>query len=248
MGEDDLEEKLGAEAQILREKFDAAFWCEDLSTFALALDGKKTPCRVRTSNAGHTLFTGLALPERAARIAETMLSRDFFTGWGIRTVAIDELRYNPISYHNGSVWPHDNAIIALGLARYGFASHAARVFAAIFEAAGSQDLRRLPELFCGFTRKTHRGPTAYPVACAPQAWASAAPFALLTACLGMELRCEQNSLIFRNPVIPPFLDHMIFNGLTLGSSVIDVKLQRHSDDVTVNLLRRQGDAKVMLVK
>jgi glycogen debranching enzyme len=122
MGEHDLEKKLRAEAQILREKFDAAFWCADLGTFALALDGSKAPCRARASNAGHALYSGIALPERAKHIAETMLSRDFFTGWGIRTVAIDEPRYNPISYHNGSVWPHDNVIIALGLARYGFAS------------------------------------------------------------------------------------------------------------------------------
>ena len=248
MGEYDFEMKLRTEAQILREKFETAFWCDDLGTFALALDGNKAPCRVRTSNAGHALFTGIAVPERAARIAETLLGRDFFTGWGIRTVARDEARYNPISYHNGSVWPHDNAIIALGLARYGFASHAAIVFAAMFEAAASQELRRLPELFCGFTRKTHRGPTAYPVACAPQAWASAAPFALLEACLGMELLYEDNSVTFRDPVFPPFLDHVIFNELRLGSSMIDVKLQRHGDDVTVNLLRRQGDAKVMLVK
>jgi glycogen debranching enzyme len=203
---------------------------------------------VRASNAGHALYSGIALPERAKHIAETMLSRDFFTGWGIRTVAIDEPRYNPISYHNGSVWPHDNAIIALGLARYGFASHAARVFAAMFEVAPSQELRRLPELFCGFTRKMHRGPTAYPVACAPQAWACAAPFALLSACLGMELRFEENSLTFRDPVFPAFLDHVVFSGLRLGHSMIDVKLQRHGDHVTVNLLRRHGDAKVILVK
>ena len=188
------------------------------------------------------------MPGRAARVAETLLSHDFFTEWRIRTVAREEARYNPISYHNGSVWPHDNAIIALGLARYGLASPAARVFAAMFEAGASQELRRLPELFCGFTRKAHRGPTAYPVACAPQAWASAAPFALLAACLGMELRYEDNSVTFRDPFIPPFLDHVIFNELRLGSSMIDVKLQRHGDDVTVSLVCRQGDAKVVLVK
>jgi glycogen debranching enzyme len=183
MGEHDLEKKLRAEAQILREKFDAAFWCADLGTFALTLDGSKAPCRARA----------------------------------------------------------DNAIIALGLARYGFASHAARVFAAMFEVAPSQELRRLPELFCGLTRKMHRGPTAYPVACAPQAWACAAPFALLSACLGMELRFEENSLTFHDPVFPAFLDHVIVSGLRLGHSMIDVKLQRHGDHVTVNLLRRHGE-------
>jgi glycogen debranching enzyme len=248
MGEYDLEIKLRGAAQILRKNFEAAFWCEDLGTYALALDGDKNPCRVRTSNAGHALLTGIAAPGRAARVAETLLGPNSFSGWGIRTVASGAARFNPISYHNGSVWPHDNAMIALGLARYGFVSQAAKVFSAMFEAAAYQDLRRLPELFCGFIRKPHRGPTAYPVACAPQAWASAAPFAFLGACLGMELRHEANSVSFRAPVLPAFLDCVVLNHLSLGNSRLDVKLQRHGDDVTLNLLRRRGDAMVMLVK
>jgi len=246
MGEYELETKLRGEAQALQKNFAAAFWCEDIGTFALALDGDKNPCRVRTSNAGHALFTGIAAPGLAARVAETLLGPDSFSGWG--TVASGEARFNPISYHNGSIWPHDNAMIALGYARYGLASHAARVFSAMFEAAAYQELRRLPELYCGFIRKRHRGPTAYPVACAPQAWASAAPFAFLEACLGMQLRQEANAVSFRDPVMPAFLDHVTINHLSLGNSRIDLKLQRHGSDVTLNLLRRRGDAKVMLVK
>jgi len=248
MGEYDLQTGLRGEAQSLQQQFGAAFWCDDLGTYALALDGDKNPCRVRTSNAGHALFTGIAAPERAARVAETLLGRDSFSGWGIRTVASGEARFNPISYHNGSVWPHDNAMIALGLARYGLPWHAAKVFSAMFEAAAYQELRRLPELFCGFIRKPHRGPTAYPVACAPQAWASAAPFAFLEACLGMELRHEASSMSFRDPVMPAFLDFVTLNQLSLGKSRLDLRLHRHGRDVTLNLLRRQGDAKVMLVK
>ncbi|HEY4847575.1 MAG TPA: amylo-alpha-1,6-glucosidase [Methylocella sp.] len=248
MGEVDFEIKLRGEAQGLQKNFGAAFWCEDLGTYALALDGHKSPCRVRTSNAGHALFTGIAAPERAARLAGTLLGRDSFSGWGIRTVASGEARFNPISYHNGSVWPHDNAMIALGLARYGFPWHAAKVFSAMFEAAAYQELRRLPELFCGFIRKPRRGPTAYPVACAPQAWASAAPFAFLGACLGMDLQYEANSVSFRDPAMPAFLDYVTLNQLSLGKSRLDLRLHRHGRDVTLNLLRRQGDAKVMLVK
>ena len=248
MGEYDLEAKLRGEAHALQKNFEGAFWCEDIGTYALALDGEKTPCRVRTSNAGHALFTGIAAPQRAARVAETLLGRDSFSGWGIRTVASGEARFNPISYHNGSIWPHDNAMIALGFARYGLVSHAAQVFSAMFDAAAYQDLRRLPELFCGFIRKRHRGPTAYPVACAPQAWASAAPFAFLEACLGMDLRHESNAVSFRDPVMPAFLDHVTLNQLSSGNSRVDLKLQRHGSDVTLNLLRRRGDAKVMLVK
>jgi glycogen debranching enzyme len=248
LGEYDFEKRLRGEAQGLQKNFGAAFWCEDLGTFALALDGDKCPCRVRTSNAGHALFTGIAAPEQAARLVETLLGRDSFSGWGIRTVASGEARFNPISYHNGSVWPHDNAMIALGLARYGFPWHAAKVFSAMFEAAAYQELRRLPELFCGFIRKPHRGPTAYPVACAPQAWASAAPFAFLKACLGMDVRHEANSVSFRNPAMPAFLNYVTLNQLSLGKSRLDLTLHRHGRDVTLNLLRRQGDAKVMLIK
>jgi glycogen debranching enzyme len=248
LGEYDFEKRLRGEAQGLQKNFGAAFWCEDLGTFALALDGDKCPCRVRTSNAGHALFTGIAAPEQAARLVETLLGRDSFSGWGIRTVASGEARFNPISYHNGSVWPHDNAMIALGLARYGYPWHAAKVFSAMFEAAAYQELRRLPELFCGFIRKPHRGPTAYPVACAPQAWASAAPFAFLKACLGMDVRHEANSVSFRNPAMPAFLNYVTLNQLSLGKSRLDLTLHRHGRDVTLNLLRRQGDAKVMLIK
>ena len=215
MAEYDLEAKLRGEAHALQKNFEGAFWCEDIGTYALALDGEKTPCRVRTSNAGHALFTGIAAPQRAARVAETLLGRDLFSGWGIRTLASGEARFNPISYHNGSIWPHDNAMIALGFTRYGLVSHAAQVFSAMFEAAAYQDLRRLPELFCGFIRKRHRGPTAYPVACAPQAWASAAPFSFLEACLGMDLRHEANTVSFRDPVMPAFLDHVTLNQLSL---------------------------------
>ncbi|HUI19421.1 MAG TPA: amylo-alpha-1,6-glucosidase [Methylocella sp.] len=248
MGEPDFEMKLRSEALNLRKNFESVFWCEDLGTFALALDGDKNPCRVRTSNAGHALFTGIASSGRAARVAETLLSPDSFNGWGIRTVASGEARFNPISYHNGSIWPHDNAMIALGFARYGLVTRAAQVFSAMFEAAAYQELRRLPELFCGFTRKPHRGPTAYPVACAPQAWASAAPFAFLEACLGMELRYEANAMSFRDPVMPSFLDRVTLHNLSLGGSRIDLKFDRHGSDVTLNLLQRRGDTKIMLIK
>uniref|UniRef100_UPI00378369B7 amylo-alpha-1,6-glucosidase n=1 Tax=Methylocella sp. TaxID=1978226 RepID=UPI00378369B7 len=173
LGEDRAAERLEAQAARLRDAFEDAFWQEDLGLYALALDGRKKPCRVRASNAGHALFAGVASPERAKTVARTLLGRSFFSGWGVRTVASSEARYNPISYHNGSIWPHDNALIALGFTRYALGREAAQVFSAIFDAGTHQDLRRLPELFCGFSRKPHRGPTAYPVACAPQAWAAA---------------------------------------------------------------------------
>src|SRR5262249_45902220 len=162
-------EALEAQAHKLAQHFEAAFWCPEISTYALALDGKKQPCRVRTSNAGQVLFTGIAKREHALEVTAGLLRPNFFTGWGIRTVASEEVRYNPMSYHNGSVWPHDNALIALGFARYDLKGAVERVFKGMFEAAQYMDLRRLPELFCGFQRGRGRGPTLYPVACSPPA-------------------------------------------------------------------------------
>jgi glycogen debranching enzyme len=248
LGHSKVSDRLASEANQLRERFEAAFWCEDIGTYALALDGKKRPCRVRTSNAGHALFAGIASPERARRVAEMLMSPDSFSGWGIRTLARGEARYNPMSYHNGSVWPHDNGIIALGLARYGFRTEASRIFEALFDVATYQELRRLPELFCGFLRRRRRGPTAYPVACAPQAWAAATPFALLGACLGLELDLERNAVRFNNPTLPNFLDGVVIRGLRLGPSSLDLRLHRVGQDVTLNVLNRCCDARVLLSK
>src|SRR5262249_27503072 len=175
-------EELDRQAAALRERFEQAFWCEELSTYALALDGHKRPCRVRTSNAGQCLFTGIADPGRARRVAGTLLSPASFSGWGVRTVAASEARYNPMAYHNGSVWPHDNALIALGLARYGLAEEALAIWAGLFEAGLYFDLHRMPELFCGFPKDPGEGPVGYPVACSPQAWSAASVFLLFPAC------------------------------------------------------------------
>ena len=247
-GLNELAARLLLQAEQLRVNFDAAFWCEDIGTYALALDGAKRPCRVLTSNAGHTLFSGIAAQERVSRITENLLSSDGFSGWGIRTLALGQPRYNPMSYHNGSVWPHDNALIAMGFARYGLKSEAARVFGGVFNAAWHQELRRLPELFCGFIRRPHRGPTPYPVACAPQAWAATAIFGMLGACLGLELEHQKNEIRFREPVMPDFLNEVIIRNMRLGTSYADVRLHRYGRDVTANILARRGDAKLLILK
>jgi glycogen debranching enzyme len=240
--------ELMQQAQTLRERFEEVFWCEDLGTYALALDGDKRPCRVRTSNAGHALFTGIASPARARRVAETLMSDDTFSGWGIRTVAASERRYNPMSYHNGSVWPHDNALIAAGLAQYGFKEQAVQVFTGLFEASLFLDLHRLPELFCGFTRRPGEGPTLYPVACIPQAWASAAAFLLLQACLGLAFRHPVAQLRFSSPLLPAFLPEIRVTNLRIGETVVDLVLQRHPQDVGIQVVRREGDVEVVSIK
>jgi glycogen debranching enzyme len=248
LGVNDRALELAHQAERLRSSFEAAFWCEDIASYALALDGAKRPCRVQASNAGHALFTGIAAPDRARKVAANLLSPDGFSGWGIRTLSLGQPRYNPMSYHNGSVWPHDNALIAMGFARYGLKTEAARVFDGVFNAARQQELKRLPELFCGFIRRPHRGPTPYPVACAPQAWAATAIFGLLGACLGLELAHDQNEIRFRDPVMPDFLDEVIIRNMRLGGSRADLRLHRYGHDVTANVLSRHGTSKILILK
>jgi glycogen debranching enzyme len=247
LGEAELAAKLETAAVRLAERFEAAFWCPQIETYALALDGDKKPCAVRTSNAGQILFTGIARADRAKLVARGLLGPRFFSGWGIRTVARGEVRYNPMSYHNGSIWPHDNALIALGFARYGLNRAVATVSKGLFDAASYMDMRRLPELFCGFQRERRRGPTLYPVACAPQAWASATPFSLVQASLGLEFDPEQREIRLRNPVLPSFLDEVTIRNLRLGDSVCDLKVRRHGDDVSVEPLRKSGEVRVSVL-
>src|SRR5205809_4019565 len=231
---------LKAEADQLAERFDTSFCCPELGTYALALDGDKEPCRVRSSNAGQVLFTGIAKLDRAIEVADGLLRPQFFSGWGIRTIANTEARYNPMSYHNGSIWPHDNALIALGLARYGLKRPVAQITRGLFEAATYMDLRRLPELFCGFQRERRRGPTLYPVACAPQAWASATVFSLIEALLGLEFRPATHEIFLRNPRLPSFLDEVILRNLQVGGSAADLKVSRHGEEVSLAVLRTRG--------
>jgi glycogen debranching enzyme len=247
LGKPDRVRKLEAEAKALAARFENAFWCEELGTYALALDGAKRPCKVRTSNAGQLLFSGMITEDRARKVAADLMRPHFFSGWGIRTVAFGEIRYNPMSYHDGSIWPHDNALIALGLARYGLKHSVAHVFKGLFEAATYMDLRRLPELFCGFRREKRRGPTLYPVACAPQAWASATPFTLLEAALGIEFDVARSEIRLRNPHLPAFLNEVVLRDLQLGSSSVDLRIRRHGVDVGLEVLRTRGQIQVSIV-
>jgi glycogen debranching enzyme len=214
----------------------------------LALDGDKRPCRVRTSNAGQVLFTGIAAPDRAARMAQLLMSAEFLTGWGIRTVSSYERRFNPTSYHNGSIWPHDNALIALGFARYGHSALAARLTATMFDAAAHMDLRRLPELFCGMPKRRDKGPILYPVACSPQAWAAAAPFGMLQACLGLEVDASSRLARLRYPRLPEPLLSLHVRNLPIGDARVDLLLRRHADDVSVNILERRGEAEIVTLQ
>ncbi|MBN8958591.1 MAG: amylo-alpha-1,6-glucosidase [Rhizobiales bacterium] len=247
LGHDVRAAELEASAAQLAQKFEDAFWCPEIGTYALALDGKKQPCKVRTSNAGQVLFSGIASAEHARKVGRGLLGSDFFSGWGIRTVAREAPRYNPMSYHNGSVWPHDNALIAAGLARYGMKAEVNQVFGGLFDAATYMDLRRLPELFCGFKRRAGEGPTLYPVACAPQAWASGTPFMLLQAALGLEFDPDAREIRLRNPRLPAFLPEVTLHNLRLGEAKITLALHRHGEGVGIQTLNAEGAVRVSTI-
>ncbi|HEY7333498.1 MAG TPA: amylo-alpha-1,6-glucosidase [Bryobacteraceae bacterium] len=247
LGYADRAAELTRQARELQENFERAFWCEELSTYALALDGEKRPCRVRTSNAGHCLFAGIASGERAVRTAETLLGSDSFSGWGIRTVSASEVRYNPMSYHNGSVWPHDNALIASGMARYDLKGHAAKVLTGLLDSSIFVDLHRLPELYCGFERRPGKGPTLYPVACAPQAWAAGAVFMLLQSCLGLSVEAHVPRVIFSRPFLPPSLRRLIIRNLKVGAASVDLSVERYAEVVGIDILRRNAPVEVLTI-
>lgn len=241
-------EELERQARTLRARFHEFFWSDSLRMYALALDRHKEPCLVRASNAGHTLWTGIADPEAAPRLVRSLMSKAMFSRWGIRTVAEGEARYNPMSYHNGSVWPHDNAIIAAGLARYGFRSESRALLAAWMDAAQHLDLQRLPELICGFPREPGSGPTLYPVACNPQAWAAGSVFMMLQACLGLDIDASKRLVRVSRPVLPRRVPDVLLTNLRVGDGSVDLLFHREREDVGVLVRRREGNIRVQVDK
>lgn len=249
MREPELAQQLKKEAAALKQKFNEAFWDDELGTFVIGLDRNKQPCRVKSSNAGQCLFTGIADEKYAVRVAKTLMSKEMFTGWGIRTLATDAPRYNPMSYHNGTVWPHDTALCAYGMAEYGFTENALKVFQGLFEAAMHIDMQRLPELFCGFDRRTGEAPTTYPVACSPQAWAVASVFILLKACLRIEVDALKKRVTFRQPVVPPWMNTITIQDLPTGADTLTVELNRHSNNnVSMQVKQKSKDWEVQLIQ
>jgi glycogen debranching enzyme len=248
LGEHSHAARLRREAQALAEQFDEAFWCEELGCYAIALDGNKRRCEVVSSNAGHALFGGIARADRAVRTADRLLEPDSFSGWGIRTLASCAARFNPMSYHNGSVWPHDNALITLGFAEYRLHGHVQRVVEAVFAAAMEMEHYRLPELYCGFRRARGRGPTLYPVACAPQGWAAAAPLAFLHACLGLKFLPELEEIQLRSPTLPRLINRLEIHGLRMGEGAIDMVIHGNGSDLAMAVPSRDGQIKAMMIQ
>ena len=227
-------------ADTLREAINRRFWCEELGTYVLALDGDKHRCEISSSNAGHVLFCGVADEAKAMRVRDNLLDPRMFSGWGIRTVATDASLYNPMSYHNGSIWPHDCSIAASGLSRYGMNDAAGRIFTGLFEAACRFPDFRLPELFCGFPRHAGEAPVSYPSACTPQAWASGAVFLMLQASLGIEIEAKTGTILVANPCLPDWLDHVTVNELPVGNGRATLHFRRGKDGVEVGMSAIDG--------
>jgi len=232
-GDAEQAERWSARAAKLRAVVEDRFWMAEHGFYGIALDGQNKLCRVAGSNPGHLLFTGLPRADRAEKVAGHLFSGGFFSGWGLRTLAGDQPRFNPMSYHNGSVWPHDTALAALGLSYYGERAGVVKLTAALFEAATQFDMR-LPELFCGFPRAAGEPPVAYPVACLPQAWAAGAVFMLLQACLGLSVSGESAEVEIRNPILPIGIDRLNVEGLQIGDGAIDLTFERQGSRVAVH--------------
>ncbi|WP_163337507.1 amylo-alpha-1,6-glucosidase [Desulfopila sp. IMCC35008] len=247
LGHPDMSIQLDAEAAALKDAFHEHFWLEDLQTYAIALDGEKKPCKVRSSNAGHTLYSNIAREDTAQALVQTLLSPKSFSDWGIRTIAAGEARYNPMSYHNGSVWPHDNSLIAMGMAQYGFMTEASIVLTGLFNTAIEVDLHRLPELFCGFHKRPEQAPTLYPVACNPQAWASGAVFMMLQATLGLTFSHQKPEIRFTRPFLPDYIDSLRILNLKTSNGEVDLEIRRNFHEAGVHVVRKAGDVELAIL-
>ncbi|MFM8944247.1 MAG: glycogen debranching N-terminal domain-containing protein, partial [Actinomycetota bacterium] len=246
LGRPDDAARLRAEAAALRRRYDEAFWLEDEGYYAAALDADKRPIRTVMSNPAHGLYCQIVEPARAEHVARRLLSPDMFSGWGIRTMSKGAVAYNPMSYHNGSVWPHDNAFIAAGLKRYGLARAANRVATALFDAAVQAETLRLPELFCGFTRRAPNRPVRYPVACSPQAWAAGSPFLLLQAMLGLSARADLRLLTVHAPSLPTWLNAVEIRDLRVADARLSLVFRREGEITSFSVLAREGDVRVVM--
>ncbi len=237
---------LDAAAEKLRNKFEEAFWCKELGMYALALDGHQKQCQVRASNAGHALFCKIARRDHAEATAAALMSEHSFCGWGVRTIAACESRYNPMSYHNGSVWPHDNALIAAGFSSYGLQDYVAKIVEGMHEASHQVELHRLPELFCGFHKRPDTsGPTLYPVACSPQAWAAGSVYMLLQACLGLSVRGPERQVCFTKPSLPSNLSEVRVENLRVGDATADFLIHREGHNTKVEILGKSGNVEIV---
>ena len=247
VGQELLAKRLTQEADTLKVRFNEAFWLEQEGYYAIALDHEKRPVNTLTSNPGHALWSNIIAPERIPSVVRSLLSPGMFSGWGIRTLSAESPVYNPIGYHIGTVWPHDNSLIAKGFADRGYKREANQLFTAMYDSAIRFEYYRLPELFCGFERQGELDkPIPYPVACAPQAWAAATPIMLLQAALGLQADAAHQVLKVNTPTLPPWLERVTLRGLRVGNAVVDLEFIQVTGTTTTRILNKHGDLRVLI--
>jgi glycogen debranching enzyme len=222
-----------AAAEAMRRRVEERFWMDDTGYYGIAIDGEGALCTPLASNAGHLLFTGLPSSERAAAVTKRLLSERFDSGWGLRTLATGTARFNPMSYHNGSVWPHDTSLCVAGMARYGERKGPARVMSDLFRASQFFGLR-MPELLCGFQRRAGEPPIAYPVTCMPQAWAAGSVLLMLQACLGLSIDAAQREIRVVRPTLPHGIDNLCVDHLGVGEATVHLVFQQLDGQTTVS--------------
>ena len=248
LDEKEYAKKISLQAKAIKQKFNEVFWDDKSGIYVLALDAEKKPCRVLSSNPGQCLFTEIIKAKNAKKLVHALFSPDLYSGWGIRTLGANEIRYNPMSYHNGSIWPHDNALIAFGLSKYGFQKEALQIMQSLFEASLFIDLQRLPELFCGFDRRRNEGPTAYPVACSPQAWSVGAVFLLFQSCIRIHIDALRKTVVFDKLILPEYIDYASVKNLKLNNSFCEFEMRRYKDDVGLNVMHKPKDWEIIIKK
>ncbi len=240
-GDTQTADRLRREATELARRFDKVFWMPDQGFYAMALDAAKRPLEVISSNPGHLLFTRMLSRERARAVIQRFMNDDLFSGWGWRTLAQSERIFNPLSYHRGSVWPHDNSLIAHGMALNEYRDPALQVLTTLYQAALEFRDYRLPELFCGVQRRTNDEPVHYPVSCSPQAWASGAIFLILSSVLGIRPSAQRKELNIVNPELPDWLEHLHLRNLRIGNSRVGLDFTRRGTRTFCNVVDVEGD-------
>ena len=246
LGDNTLGDKLEKEAAELKERFNRDFWLPGDGYYALALDGRKQPVPTITSNPGHGLWSGIVDEDKAGRVVRRLVSPALSSGWGIRTLAARQGAFDPLGYHTGTVWPHDNALIAHGMKLYGFDQEAMTVIDQLSMAGQFFPLARYPELFCGFSRDDVPVPVEYPVACRPQAWSSGAPLLMLRSYAGITADAPNGRLYIVRPRLPSWLDRVEIQGLRVGSARVDLTFSAHQGVTSVQVPRKEGDVEVLI--
>lgn len=242
----DLAERWYEEAQVLKSRFNRDFWVPDQGYYALALDENKKQIDSITSNPGHCLGLGILSPEKARSVAERLQAPDLFSGWGIRTLSSLSPAYNPIGYHLGTVWPHDNGIIAAGLRSLGFIEQALELSQAIIDMCSEQPYHRPPELFCGYERMPHASPVRYPVACSPQAWATGTIFQLLELMINLQPDAANNCLRVVHPTLPESIQLLSLDNLKIGETVLDLEFEQSNGATACRVVRKRGNLRVII--